>query len=108
MAQITLKETGSLSPERKRMLNRLRRVEGQIRGIQKMIIEEKDCSDVLLQLSAARKALQKACIEILKNDIVLCMISSEEEDPEKKDLQKINLTRLEKLIEALVDISPIK
>lgn len=108
MVQKLLKETDSLSPERKRTLNRLRRVEGQIRGIQKMIIEEKDCSDVLLQLSAARKALQKACIEILKNDIALCILSSRELDPGKEDEQKLNVEKLEKLIEALVDISPIK
>ncbi len=57
----------NLPQDRKAMLNRLRRVEGQLRGIQRMIIEEKPCYDVLLQLSAARKAMQRACIEILKN-----------------------------------------
>lgn len=61
-----------------------------------MIIEEKPCYEVLLQLSAARKAMQKACIEILKNYINRCV--HEAKDPD--------LDNLEKLIEALIDIAP--
>ena len=53
----------NLPQDRRAMLNRLRRVEGQLRGIQRMIIEEKPCYDVLLQLSAARKAMQNASME---------------------------------------------
>ncbi len=85
-----------MSPAAKAMFNRLRRVEGQLRGIQRMILEDKPCYDVLLQLSAARKAMQKACIEILKNYINKCV--HEAQDPD--------LDNLEKLIEALIDIAP--
>ncbi len=47
-------------PERKRaLLLRLRRVEGQLRGIQKLIDEGADCEKVAQQLAAARKALDK-------------------------------------------------
>lgn len=86
----------NLPKEKKAMLNRLRRVEGQLRGIQRMIIEDKPCYDTLLQLSAARKAMQKTCIVILKNSIVECL--SENPDPD--------IENLEKLISALVDIAP--
>ena len=43
-----LEKLDALPPHRKAMLNRLRRVEGQLRGIQRMIIEEKPCYDILL------------------------------------------------------------
>ncbi len=86
----------NLPQDRKAMLNRLRRVEGQLRGIQRMIIEEKPCYDVLLQLSAARKAMQKACIEILKNYLQKCVHEAKAPD----------FDNLEKLIEALIEISP--
>ncbi|HPF85472.1 Copper-sensing transcriptional repressor RicR [bioreactor metagenome] len=88
----------NLPQDRKAMLNRLRRVEGQLRGIQRMIIEEKPCYDVLLQLSAARKAMQKACIEILKNYLQKCVHEAKAPD----------FDNLEKLIEALIEISPAK
>jgi len=86
----------NLPQDRKAMLNRLRRVEGQLRGIQRMIIEEKPCYDVLLQLSAARKAMQRACIEILKNYLQKCVHEAKAPD----------FDNLEKLIEALIEISP--
>ncbi|MGI6784180.1 MAG: metal-sensitive transcriptional regulator [Aminivibrio sp.] len=86
----------NLPQDRKAMLNRLRRVEGQLRGIQRMIIEEKPCYDVLLQLSAARKAMQKACIEILKNYLHKCV----------HEVKSPDYGNIEKLIEALIDISP--
>lgn len=86
----------NLPKDRKAMLNRLRRVEGQLRGIQRMIIEEKPCYDVLLQLSAARKAMQKACIEILKNYLHKCV----------NEVQSPDFANIEKLIEALIDLSP--
>lgn len=88
----------NLPQDRKAMLNRLRRVEGQLRGIQRMIIEEKPCYDVLLQLSAARKAMQRACIEILKNYLQKCVHETKAPD----------FDNLEKLIEALIEISPAK
>jgi len=88
----------NLPPDRRAMLNRLRRVEGQLRGIQRMIIEEKPCYDILLQLSAARKAMQKACIEILKNYLQKCVHEAKSPD----------FDNLEKLIGALIEISPAK
>ncbi len=88
----------NLPQDRKAMLNRLRRVEGQLRGIQRMIIEEKPSYDVLLQLSAARKAMQRACIEILKNYLQKCVHETKAPD----------FDNLEKLIEALIEISPAK
>ncbi len=88
----------TLPPERKAMLNRLKRVEGQLRGIQRMIIEEQPCNTILIQLSAARKAMQQACIEILKNYVIGCVEGQGVPD----------MVELEKLISALIDLAPPK
>jgi DNA-binding FrmR family transcriptional regulator len=47
------------------MLRRLARVEGQLRGLQKMIRDGSDCEKVAQQMTAARKALEKACAEMI-------------------------------------------
>lgn len=52
---------------------RLQRVEGQIRGIIRMVDEEKYCIEVLTQISAARAALQNAGLEILKEHLYGCV-----------------------------------
>ena len=65
------------------MTNRLKRVEGQLRGIQAMINEERDCAEVLQQLSAARSALHGAIIDFMRQ-YAACLSSMEESDPEKR------------------------
>lgn len=56
----------SLSETDKEKLNlRLRKIEGQIRGIQKMIDDDKYCVDILTQINAVRGALKKAGLQIL-------------------------------------------
>jgi DNA-binding FrmR family transcriptional regulator len=53
-------------------LTRLRRVEGQIRGIQKMIEEERYCADILGQLSAVHEALRSVGRELIRNHLKHC------------------------------------
>ncbi|EKE76134.1 metal-sensing transcriptional repressor [Gallaecimonas xiamenensis] len=48
-----------------KMLKRLARVEGQLRGVQKLIREQADCEKVMQQLTASRKALDKAFFEMM-------------------------------------------
>ena len=50
---------------RRSLVLRLKRVEGQLRGVQSMIEAGQDCEDIALQMSAARKALDKAFFEML-------------------------------------------
>lgn len=57
-----------LSPnaqQKTEMLKRLARVEGQVRGVQKLIDQDEDCEKILQQMTAARKALDKAFHEML-------------------------------------------
>ena len=61
-------------PVSKEVLNtRLNRIEGQIRGLQKMIDEDKDCESILVQLSAIRGGIESVGSLILKNYMTLCM-----------------------------------
>ena len=55
--------------EKIKILSRLKRIEGQIRGIQGMIIEERPCSDIMVQMAAAKSALNQVSRLILENHI---------------------------------------
>lgn len=55
--------------EKIKILSRLKRIEGQIRGIQGMIIEERPCSDIMVQMAAAKSALNQASKLILENHV---------------------------------------
>lgn len=54
-------------------LKRLRRIEGQIRGLQRMVEEESYCIDVLTQISAATKALQSVALSLLDEHLSHCV-----------------------------------
>jgi DNA-binding FrmR family transcriptional regulator len=54
-------------------LRRLRRIEGQARGLQKMVDEEKYCIDILTQVSAMTKALQAVALGLLDEHIAHCV-----------------------------------
>jgi len=54
-------------------LRRLRRIEGQIRGLQKMVDEDKYCIDILTQVSAATKALQSVALGLMEDHLEHCV-----------------------------------
>ncbi len=63
----------TLSPEEKtKITNRLRRLEGQVRGLQKMIDEERSCQDILTLLSGVRSALDATADVILESYLESC------------------------------------
>jgi DNA-binding FrmR family transcriptional regulator len=57
-------------------LKRLRRIEGQVRGIQRMVEEEKYCIDILTQVSAATKALQALALSLLDDHMAHCLVDA--------------------------------
>lgn len=59
--------------DREALLARLRRVEGQIRGIQRMVEQNKDCADTLVQIAAARSALDQVGRLLLENHVCGCI-----------------------------------
>ena len=54
-------------------LRRLRRIEGQVRGLQRMIEDDKYCIDILTQVSAATKALQSVALGLLEEHLSHCV-----------------------------------
>lgn len=62
--------------EKKELVTRLSRIEGQVRGIQKMIEEDRYCIDVLTQLSAAKAALDKTILQVLKDHSRGCVVEA--------------------------------
>jgi CsoR family transcriptional regulator, copper-sensing transcriptional repressor len=54
-------------------LKRLRRIEGQVRGLQRMVDEDKYCIDILTQVSAATKALQAVAVGLLEDHLGHCV-----------------------------------
>jgi DNA-binding FrmR family transcriptional regulator len=57
-------------------LKRLRRIEGQVRGIAKMVEDDKYCIDVLTQVSAATKALQSVALGLLDEHMSHCVVDA--------------------------------
>ena len=57
-------------------LKRMRRIEGQVRGIAKMIEDDKYCIDVLTQVSAATKALQSVALGLLEEHMAGCVVDA--------------------------------
>lgn len=60
--------------EKKALINRLSRIEGQVRGIKQMLADDKYCVDILIQTSATTSALNSFAKEILESHIRSCVI----------------------------------
>ncbi|MFZ7119871.1 MAG: metal-sensitive transcriptional regulator [Eubacteriaceae bacterium] len=61
---------------KKEIINRLNRIEGQIKGLQRMIEEEEECKAVLTQFSAVKSALESAACVVLQNYAKECIDDS--------------------------------
>jgi DNA-binding FrmR family transcriptional regulator len=78
------------------LIRRLRRVEGQVRGIQQMLTDGRDCRDVVTQLSAANKALEQAGFVLVAAGLTWCL-----EDPERSAAEGYELAEVQKLFTKL-------
>jgi DNA-binding FrmR family transcriptional regulator len=81
---------------------RLRRIEGQVRGIQRMIDEDQYCIDVLTQVSAATKALQAVAVGLLDEHVRHCVRNAVAEGDEASIDAKIaeSMQAIERLVKA--------
>ncbi|MFC3886214.1 metal-sensitive transcriptional regulator [Bacillus songklensis] len=73
--------------------NRLKRIEGQVRGVLRMMEEEKNCKDVVTQLSAVRSAVDRTIAQIVALNLEQCLIEKQEagEDTSKVVEEAIQL-----------------
>jgi len=78
-----------------KLLNRLNRIEGQVRGIARMVEEDRYCIDVLTQLQAVRAALGRVETEMLKEHLGHCIegaiVSGDKDEQRKKAAELIEL-----------------
>lgn len=74
--------------EKKEILNRLKRIEGQLRGVQRMIDEDSTCFDIITQLTAIRSSINSTMGVIIGNKITQ-VIEKPSEDPKEQE-ERIN------------------
>ncbi|MEV0123273.1 metal-sensitive transcriptional regulator [Streptomyces sp. NPDC050703] len=91
-------ELAMAAEELKTVVNRLRRAQGQIAGVIKMIEEGRDCEDVVTQLAAASRALDKAGFAIIATGLQHCL--TDEDMAASGDREQMR-NRLEKLFLSL-------
>lgn len=74
--------------DNKDILNRLKRIEGQVKGIQRMVESDICCKDVLVQISAVRSAINKVGSLMLENYACNCL-SLDEDSEEKEEIKEL-------------------
>ena len=72
-------------PDTKSIVTRLRRIEGQIRGIQRMLEEDRECELVLTQLMAVRASIDQAGLLLMDAHIEKCLLKDLQADPARLD-----------------------
>ncbi len=70
--------------DKKSYLNRLSRLEGQIRGISKMIEEDRECTEVVIQLSAVKAGIDKITTLMVTENLMHCVSGEKNEDQKEK------------------------
>ena len=65
-----------MAKDKEKIQNRLRRIEGQVRGVQRMVDEEAYCVDVLTQISSIVSAMEKVGVILLKDHVEHCVKES--------------------------------
>ena len=76
---VAVDEERGYSSDKEAYLRRLKRIEGQVRGIARMVDEDKYCIDVLTQVSAVTKALHAVSLGLVQDHISHCVVSAARE-----------------------------
>jgi DNA-binding FrmR family transcriptional regulator len=74
------------------VVRRLKRAQGQIGGIIKMIEDERDCQDIVTQLAAVSKALDRAGFAVISTGLKECLTNPDSEDVNLGSLEKLFLS----------------
>jgi len=87
------KSTKRSSEEKKKILNRIHKLEGQMRGIAKMVEDDRYCDDILIQLSAVDKSIKSLANFILEDHMYSCVLKELEKGNEEMIDEVIQLFR---------------
>ncbi len=92
---------------KEKLIQRLRRVEGQIRGVESMLNDERDCQEILQQLSAIRSAVQSASRIFLQEYATACLLEMDEDSPvENRNSKKGKREKIVQDMITLLDKAP--
>jgi CsoR family transcriptional regulator, copper-sensing transcriptional repressor len=86
---MTTTHTHGYYENKEQVLKRLKRAEGQVRGIARMVEEDKYCIDVLTQVNAAQAALDKVAIELMRDHARHCMTHITDEAEQKVKAEEL-------------------
>ncbi len=82
------KTDDDMAQEVQSLLARLRRIEGQIRGIQRMLEEDRVCEDIVTQLMAARSSLDQVGLRLLEHHVERCLCDDEAPEQAVRNMQQ--------------------
>jgi CsoR family transcriptional regulator, copper-sensing transcriptional repressor len=77
-------ETRGYSKDKEAILKRLRRLEGQVRGVQGMVEDDRYCIDVITQITAVQAALDKVALELLDDHTEHCVLGAPAESRDER------------------------
>jgi DNA-binding FrmR family transcriptional regulator len=77
-------ETRGYTASKDELQKRLARIEGQVRGVSKMVAEERYCIDVLTQIAAIEAALDKVALGLLDDHARVCVLGGEQDEREQR------------------------
>ncbi|HKH21672.1 MAG TPA: metal-sensitive transcriptional regulator [Gammaproteobacteria bacterium] len=81
---MTTLEGRGYTTTKEQLLTRLKRIEGQVRGLARMIEEDRYCIDILTQISAAQAALDQVALGLLDDHARHCVIGGKTDDQEQR------------------------
>jgi CsoR family transcriptional regulator, copper-sensing transcriptional repressor len=81
MATMQTTHKHGYSATKEQLRNRLARIEGQVRGVERMVEEDRYCIDIVTQISAIQAALDKVALGLLDDHAAHCIIGGASEDP---------------------------
>jgi len=86
------------SEDKEQLLKRLRRIEGQTRGIQTMVEEDRWCPDILQQIAAVRAALDKVALGLTEGHVQHCMMAGSGDDGRRQEMTEELMQALGRLV----------
>jgi DNA-binding FrmR family transcriptional regulator len=93
-----MQTTRGYTDEKEQLLKRLRRIEGQTRGIQTMVVEDRWCPDILQQIAAVRAALDKVALGLTEGHVQHCMLEGAADDGRRREMTEELMHALGRLV----------
>ena len=85
--------THGYTADKEALLKRLRRLEGQVRGVERMVEDDRYCIDIVTQVTAIQAALDKVALGLLEDHAKTCVIGAEPSDQEERTEELMGTVR---------------